>query len=352
MKINRKELCNILSMLRPGLHKKENVQQSCHFIFLDNKIAVYNDKISITHPFECEEQFSVKGEEFFRLINGITDESIDVTLKDSKIKIKSKNTSANMATLSEDQNVISAKINTLEENMKKWKPLPPDFTEAISLCGFSASSDLSTGIRSCVCIIGDKCYSVDGSRGSSYTFKEEVEDILNIPIIAAIELIKFPITEYCFSNNWLCFKTEDDVIFSCASIDGDFPAEKLETVFSQFEDLPVIELPSELKQTVEEVLMLASDDETRAGKLISIVLEEGTLTVTANNDLGSVEKVIDVDFEEEPITMTINSTFLSQILSKSVEMYVSEKWVFFAMPDFRHAMAKLETPKKPKSTED
>ena len=345
MKIDRKELCDILGMLRPGLHKKENVQQSCHFIFLNNKIAVYNDKISITHPFECEEQFSVKGEEFFRLINGITDKEIDVTLKNSKIKIKSKNTSANMATLSEDQNVISEKINTLEKGMKKWKPLPPDFCEAISLCGFSASSDLSTGIRSCVCIVGDKCYSVDGFRGSSYTFKEEIEDILNIPIIAAIELMKFPVTKYCFSNNWICFKTEDDVVFSCASIDGDFPVDKLETVFNEIENLSVVELPSELKQTVEEVLMLASDDETRAGKLVSIILEEGTLTVTANNDLGSVKKVIDVDFEEEPITMMINSTFLSQILNKSVEMYVGEKWLFFAMPDFRHTMAKLEMPK-------
>ena len=34
-----------------------------------DKIAVYNDKISITHPYESEEKFSVKGEEFFKLIS-------------------------------------------------------------------------------------------------------------------------------------------------------------------------------------------------------------------------------------------------------------------------------------------
>lgn len=348
MQVDRKELRDILAALRPGLNRKEFVQQTCHFMFFKDKIAVYNDKICITHPFESEEEFSVKGEEFFRLIDGITDDELELTIKNSKLKINSDSTSSSIILLAEDQNTVSSKIKELEENMSKWKPLPSNFTEALSLCSFAASPDLSRGVKACVCFVGDTCYASDGQRGSIYQMDAELKDIFNIPAKSAMELSKFPVTEYCLSNKWLCFKTEDDVLFSCSPIEGSFPYVQLAKFFNDLENLPVIELPQELKSIINEVLILAStDDNVSSGKVISILLEEGKLYVKAENSLGFVKKTIAVDFEEDdPVHLLINSNFLSQILDISVEMYVAEKYIFFANKNFRHLMIKMNSEKE------
>ena len=341
MKVNRKELVNILSLLRPGLNKDEKGKETCHFIFFTDQITVYNDKMCIIHPFESEDEFSVKGEEFYRLINGITDEEIDLIVKNNKIKIKSKTTSSQLALLEEDQKNVSEKIISLEENYSKWIKLPSNFIEALSLCHFSASSDLTMGANSCVQIVGDKCYATDNVRASYYTMDETMKNF-NIPAKTVIELIKFPITEYCYNKKWVSFKTDDDVIFSCATVGEIFDCSQIDRLFLELENLPVVELPDELKQTIIEVLILASDD-VRTGKRIFISLNKNSLLVRAENELGFVEKTIEIDYEEEPLEMGINSNFITQILDRSYEMYIGEKSLYFAVPNFFHIMMKAES---------
>ena len=56
MKIDRKELRNILAAIKPGLGKKEFVNQTCHFMFFPDKIATFNERICIMHPFKKEKK--------------------------------------------------------------------------------------------------------------------------------------------------------------------------------------------------------------------------------------------------------------------------------------------------------
>jgi hypothetical protein len=345
MKIDRNDLREILEALRPGLNKKERVQQSCHFIFFKDKIATFNERLCIIHPFTCEEEFSVKGEEFFRLINGIAEDTIDLTVIGNKIKVKTKTTNSVITSLSDDQKNVTDEIEILEKSMENWKKLPKKFTEALSLCAFSAAPDLSMGVKSCVCIKGDKAFSTDNFRGSLFELDKELKEEIHIPSKAAIELAKYPITEYCFSGKWACFRTDDGLIFACSTIEGSFPY-RMEEFFTELEGLSTIELPAELQQLVNEVVILASNDESNVGKLVSISLENNSLTVKASNELGFVEKTIDVDFEEDPLFIPINSTLLSQILNRSSEMYVGEERLYFVASDFYHCMAKTEIPEK------
>ena len=45
MKINRKELLEVLSLIKPGLSNNEMVEQSTHFIFEAGEVYTYNDQI-------------------------------------------------------------------------------------------------------------------------------------------------------------------------------------------------------------------------------------------------------------------------------------------------------------------
>lgn len=338
MKINRKELRDILAALKPGLSKREFVAQSCHFIFLKNEIVTFNDKICLMAPFESEKEFSVKGEEFFRLIDGMKGESLTLTIEKGKIKLRSEDTTSTMATLPEDQNTLPKIIEELKEKMTGYKLLPKDFLEGISLCSFSTSPDLSRGVLACVAVEGDSCYSIDANRSSCYKMKTKMKDSFFIVGKEAAELVKFPVVSYCTDGKWGHFKTKENVTFSCLLMSGTFPIEKMIPVFEKMKNLPCIELPSELKSAVANVKMLATDDMTRSGKAVHISLIDKEIVVKASNDLGQVEKILDWDYEGEEINISINSDLLSQILSRATSLSKDGDMLHFGAGSFQHIL--------------
>lgn len=354
MKVDRQELRNKLAMLNPGLAKREFVAQATHFIFFDNMIATYNDKICITTPFICDFAFSVKGIEFFRLIDGITDPTITIELKDNKIKVRSKTTTSSMATINEDQNNLPEVISAMLSGLDDWSPLPEDFIDGVSLCAFSASPDLSAGVRACVSIVKNKCYSTDGNRISQYTMSSEVnESDFNIFSKEAMELAKFPVVEYCINGKWGHFRTEDGVTFSTGFIQGDLPIDGIKKVFSNMKDLPSLNLPSDLKATLDNVTMLAADLSDRTGRASYLHIEDDEIIVKASNDLGWVEKTLKCKYSGEAIDIGINNRFLSQILQKSTTLsWIGDK-LFFSSGEFLHALMQISKvtsaePEKPK----
>ena len=336
MKINRVELRNILAALKPGLAKREFVAQACHFIFSGKDVTTFNDKICISHPFEMDTAFSVKGMEFFSLIDGITDTEITIAVVDKKVKIRSKSTTASMATIADDQNTLPEIIETLKKKMKGWEPLPKTFTEGLSLCSFSTSPDLTRGVDACVQVTGNHCISKDVARSSLFTMDNSIPDEMFIVGKEAAELSKFPVVEYCTDGKWAHFRTEDEVTFSCSLLTGEFPLEKMFEIYNHLNDQPHIEFPSELKGTVDSVVMLASDIQDKTGRFVEIKIEEGDTTITAKNELGEVEKNLRNTYKGEPLMLIINSKFLSQILDKSTGMYCEGKMVHFQSGEFQH----------------
>jgi DNA polymerase III sliding clamp (beta) subunit (PCNA family) len=346
MKVNRKELRDILVALRPGLAKKEFEPQVTHFLFFEGVIATYNDYICIMHPFESDIQFSVKGEEFYRLIDDMSDEEVIITLVSGKLKIKAMSTSSTLATVpNEDTKLLSA-IKILQSKMEKWKDIPKDFAEGLSLCAFSASPDLSQKVRACVCVDNETCSSLDVARASIFTMESSIKDKFFIVAKDATELSKFPVVEYCRDEKWAHFRTEDNVTFSCKLWDGEWP-KNFFSLFDSMSEIEHFELPKELKTIVDSVFILASDLIDKTGKFLEITFEDGEIFVKANNDLGEVEKNLRSKYKGETSVILINVKFISQILNKATKFaYHKEKnLLHFASGSFQHILAGVSSSK-------
>lgn len=348
MKVDRLELRNILAALKPGLAKREFVQQACHFIFSGTDITTFNDKVCISHPFEMDASFSVKGEEFFRLIDGMTDTDVTISLVENKVKVRSKSTTASMATIADDQNTLPAIIETLKKGMKNWQPLPKNFTEGISLCSFSTSNDLTRGVDACVMVTDKFVLSKDTARASLFNMDGVVDDTLFIVGKEAMELSKFPVIEYCSDGKWGHFRTEDKVTFSCALLTGSFPIDKMFPVYENMSKLPHLDFPSDLKSTVDSTVMLADVTSDKSGKFVKIRIEQGEVFVKAENELGWVEKTIRAKYEGEPLDISINSKFLSQILDKATGLACQGNMVHFSSGSFQHIIMMLSASGAPK----
>ena len=332
MKIDRQELLKALSALRPGLAKKDIVEQATHFVFIKDKIITYNDQICIMYPFDTGFECSVKADEFYKILSSMTDAEVELISEENKLILNSGSVKSGF-TASTDRYVIE-----LVEQMDipgEWIRLPGDFIEGLSFCIFSVSKDVSRRILSCINVSGDQIVSSDDNRISQYTMASPVEDSLLIQGSAVLELIKFEIKEYARGQSWIYFKTEDGVVFASRVIEGEYPdaSEFFDFEFTRFR------LPDNLKQAVEMVSIFAEGD-FDIDKKIEVIVKDGKIKCKGEKEIGWAETEADIKLKsEEAIKFAINPIFFSQILDHTTTICCGKDRAMFTTKNFKHLLS-------------
>ena len=332
------ETLRVLGLLKPALAKKEFVEQASHFLFTGADAVSFNDKICIIHPYDSELEFSVKGEEFYRILSAMTDEEVEITLTETLVKVKSSDTKAGMSKFISEDGLIGEKVQAIKEDMEDWIGLPENFVEGLFMCLFSAAKDDSMGALACIQIGGKNVLSTDRHRASHFRMSSGIENDFLLPVKAVQELVKFPITEYCITENWAHFRTDDEVTFSCK-------------VFYKhsYKDVPdcltffaikgtTLEIPVKVKDLVSDVELYAYGT-TKDGKYVKLVIESGKITCKAESGGNWIEKSIDFEYKGTTLEFPVTPSFLIEVLAKSTKMTVQGKdRALFTSKDFRHAI--------------
>ena len=345
MKLNRPKLLNILAAAKPGLAKKEIIQQAAHFIFTGDAVATYNDLICIVYPYETDFRCSVHGEEFYRVLDSIKEDEVDIAVEDGQLLINSKKTKAGLSTLVGDEERVEKMIDSLREKTsgrKFWKNLPDGFSNGVFLCMFAASKDLTTGVRCCVAVKDDRIYSTDSIRLSRYIMDDEIEGEMLIPATAAYELVKYPIEKYGYSEGWVHFLTKDGVEFNCRTMVGVYPYNNIVKFFRDPRE--EITLPEELKDVLKVAAMLATGDVDTA-KSVEITIDKDKITCKSEKERGWMIKTVDLeDYDGRKIIFWINPILFAQILEKTTSFFVVQKEDFpdkayFTTDSYQHVIA-------------
>lgn len=344
MKVNRKELLTILSGCKPGLSRKEIIEQSTHFVFLKEAVTTFNDQICIIYPYKSEFKFSVQGEEFYKALDSITDDEVELLLENDQLKINSKKTKAGLSTLIGEEARVETMITNLIANTNKpkfWKKLPADFINGIFLCMFTASKDMTKGVRCCVACNEGNIVSTDNVRISRYALDSKVEQML-IPARDAVELVKYNVTKYGLSDGWVHFKTDDGVMFNCRVMVGEYPYEKLLRFFRTSDES--ITLPKELQEVMKTAAVFASGD-VDVSKMVEVRIRGQRIFCKSEKERGWIENTVDL---EKPVSgefhFYINPIFLAQILERSTDFFLIQGEEFpdkavFTNDKFQHIIA-------------
>jgi len=338
MQINRAELQRIIQAVKPGVEKKEVVEQMSHLLFSGSAIATYNDRVCIMHPFECDFAFSVKEEDFSKIINSIAEETFDMSLEDGTLLIKAKKTKAKLSTLVDEKAKIVHLVDQLIELSAAtdfYKPLPLEFIEAVTLCSFSANKDTSTGVKACVAVKDDTVYSTDNIRASMYVMDGEMPEIL-LPAKDVMTMIRYNVSSFGLSNNWAHFKTGEGVTFCCKIMKGDYLYDKIASIFS--DEAPTLSFPEELGEQVAAIVSLAAGEED-INKSIDIDVQKGVITIHAEKERGSIDKEIDTEYDGDEFTFKINPIFFSQILKHACSFTLLKGKAQFSSDNFYHVLA-------------
>jgi len=325
MKINRSELHAVLEKLQPGLAAKEIIEQSNKYIFQPKFIRTYNDEVAVTCPLATELEGVVPSEEFYNIIKKIPDEVILLESDDKEMVVRGRKKKYKIKI---DTTIVLPNIKT---NIKKWNTLPDDFSDAISFCAFSTSKDATDPTLTCLFISKNEVRSTDDKiRATIWTMQSEVKDEFLLPGEFIKAVLKYKPIKYSIEKSWLHFSNDDGSVFSCRTVDDEFP-----DISNYFKVKgSSITLPSDFAKIVDRSHILQKDEE----KLINIALTKNKVTCVGEGEAGEGTEWESIEYDGPDISIYVNPLFLTQILLHLQKVTIGEKRLLFKGKNFEHVV--------------
>lgn len=335
MKIDREELINVLSILKPGLSKKSIIEQTTHFIFTGKELLTYNDRICVLYPFKTDFSCSVPAEEFYKILIGIHCDEVELSFEKEKMLIIGENIKASLATDTGEDIIDRVKSLSLAKAIKKKALLPKDFFEALSLCIFSASKDATRPVFTGILIEDKYVASTDGIRISEYKMKSSIDDVVLIPATSVDELLKFNAEYFYIDKTWIYFIDKNNAIFATILLNEEYP--DYTRILKGFDTKEIV-LPDNMQQIIETSSILAEGD-FELDKEIIVEISQGKIKCKGQNEKGSIVYNRSIDYYDEDLSFVINPYCLSKILSHTQSMFYGENKVMFKDKSFKHIIA-------------
>jgi len=339
-----KKLLQIVSQLMVAVERKALVSQYDHVVFHDKALSTFNGKIFISHPIESDLDCSVVAEDLVNVLRTIDSEEITLKLKDNVLNISSDDVGADLSTEVYEDSVVKTikSMNIGGMNWAKAPKAPKDLIQGIANCKFSVSKDVScyenTG---CVHIVGNVIESSDGYRATEYLMNGDMEEML-IPVSSAVSLGDFQPVSYIKSNGWCHFRDTNDVIFSVAIIEGEFP--NLSKIFEETVPEVTITVPIQITNILSEFSKLSSG-ESDIFKFMNIIIGNGKIVCKTSKQGCTVTKKIDFPDAKESVDFTISPTLLSSVLSKTnvIGINRTNNLAVFSSENFTHVITLPQT---------
>jgi DNA polymerase III sliding clamp (beta) subunit (PCNA family) len=334
LKINKAELQVALENVKPGLANKELIEQSTSFAFIGDRVVTYNDEISVSHPVTGLENMrgAVKAKALYEFLAKVKDEEIEIEQQENQVVIKAGRSKAGL--LFEQE--IRLPLEEIGE-IGKWENLPEDFLPALSLCYSACSSDMSRPILTCVNVIGDKVEASDSYQIIQYQLKEGVPGDFLIPASSVKELIKYDIQEISLGENWAHFRTPEGTIFSCRTVEGEFPD------VEKFLDIEGDEFtfPEDMKEALNRANVFAKKEITDVSTIptVKVKAKDGELILTAQNEYGWFEEKLKTQHEDVKFSFSIGVEFLISLFDRLKTCKISDNKIGFAGDSWKHVIA-------------
>ena len=140
MKIKTVDLKNAIKSCLAGTSSKDLVAQMSHLVFNEEEILSYNDRVSVLIPFESGIQCSVPAEDLNKVLSGITDSELELSVEENEVTITSKGTEAVISTEVESR-VVEDFFSNVDFGEMDWYELPKNFIDQLALARYSASGN-------------------------------------------------------------------------------------------------------------------------------------------------------------------------------------------------------------------
>jgi DNA polymerase III sliding clamp (beta) subunit (PCNA family) len=331
--IDKNALLQALQKVMPGIAAKQILEQSDHFVFDNNKIWSYNDQIFISQKYDSPIKGAIKAQEFYKMIEKITNQEISISQEENLLTIKAGNDEFSAVVNVADIKLKTDTIDIPAHNSDKWNALPSNFIEAIQFCMFSASKNMMTPEFNCIYISEDNAISCDGFRGTRYNLNEKVPVEFLLKSDAAKYMGIYNPVKYAVSDNWIHFINNENTICSVRVSATSYP----EKIWDFFDCSGVeIKLPEGFDKAVSQSETFVVEDFDQ-DKCVHISIADNQITCTGQGVLGKIDVKKKIEYTREKIDIDVHPKLLQDILKKTNTVEIGER-LRFVSDNFDHCI--------------
>ena len=329
--VNRVEMSDILSSLKPGINLNGVIDYADSFIFQGDSVHSYNNEIAVGHP--LPEGLSLTGavvaEPLLRFLSCVSAESVNFDTTEKELIVKTKNSKASFP-LKIDKSFPVSCIPIPEK--KGWKELSCQLVDALLLVAKSSSS-VPTSILSFICIRKQLVIATDRFCLSAFMIPG-LEDMPLLPSGIVSYFQEFKPTMFSFSKDWIHFFNEKESTLSCRCGEGEFPdVSSLLKITGQ-----TILLPKDLSEVLKRAGLFSKTEIDFEKQLISLEAKEGQLFVKGTGWTGSFEETIPMEDDSE-FSFSVHPDYIISAMELGRKMILNEKALLLKGKNFSHLIS-------------
>lgn len=313
-KVNREEFLRQLESVAPGLSQRDIIEQSSCFVFKNGEVMAYNDEVACRGPsvLNGEIEGAVKADKLLELLRKLPEDEIKVGRENGAFLISGKYRKAGLRMEEE----IALPINNLEQP-DKWKKLPLEFTDAISVVQQCASQDQTHFEMTCVHIHPNWVEACDNFQLCRWTMKTGFKKPQLVRQSSIQHIVQLGVTEFAETNGWLHFRNDDGLVLSCR---------RYEEEYKDFSGIlgvkgTVTRLPKQLAEAAEKAAIFSA--ENGKNDRIRVELKAGKIRLKGEGISGWYEEFKSIKYSGEPMTFLISPSLLAELTKKHEECEVA-----------------------------
>ncbi len=328
--MKKQELQIALEIVKPGLAKKEKIEQATSFAFINDYVVTYNDEISIRHPIKgLNINGAIQANELYSLLTKLKKDEIEIEKTENELIIHSGKTKAGLIL----QKEIILPLDEIGE-INTWKSLPSIFCKHLKFAMHACSRDMNTPVITCVHVRKDGVLeATDNYRLVNCTGDKIPINNFLLPASAAVEVIKLEPTKIASGNNWVHFQNENNTIISCRIFEGTFNDS---SAFLKIKGAKLL-LPQTIPDILERVMVFAQR-EFFLSEDVFITIENKKIKLHAKSDTGWIEEEANIRYDGEKIEFIISPQLFRDVLKETNELIMGSNSVKFIAEDWEYVI--------------
>lgn len=315
MKINRESLLGQLEAVQPGLAPaaKETVDQSSCFVFKDKRVLTYNDEIACSIAADLELEGAVKAAPLLALLRKMTEDDVEIEATDGELLVGGRKRKAGITL--EKEILLPLDAVDLPE---KWRKLPEDFLDAVSIVQQCAGRDESQFSLTCLNIAPEWIEACDNFQLTRYDIATGAKASVLIRQSSIKHVVGLGVTRMSETESWVHFKNRTGLVISCRRYVEDYP------------DLAAFlavkgkktKLPKGLAEATEKAEIFSS--ENVENNQVSVTLKSGKLHLRGQGVSGWYSETKNINYDGEPLSFMIAPKLLAEITKRHNECEITQ----------------------------
>lgn len=329
MKVRRSKLIKALQLVESGLSRnKETVVQASCYVFKDGRIMTFNDEVYCSIPFAVGFEGAVGGRAFIETLGRFKEEDITFDLKDREVVVRGSGKRAGFKLESE---ILLPVGEVSHPDEADWQPADAGLSAALGNVASCVGTDEEKFYRTCVNVTATYVEACDNYHMMRAPVKTALtgEGSFLVRGLSIKPLDGLVIERVACTDDWLCFRCNDELDYYCRRYIDDFP--NLDLYFNKDIEGSRFVPPAGFSEAIETAQIFTSENEIET---VKVEMRDRRMRISGQGATGWYEELFTVDYRGQPMGFAAPPKLLRSFAEKHAEGVLGPTMLRVTADDF------------------